>query len=93
MAATKKALAIRATKDSLRAELAEMNNRMLEAARKVPHSVLNGFHQDVTAWKDQAEKAVFGVLHTGPQKATVEMLEALRQQKAQQLQVLEGGAA
>ncbi len=93
MAATKKALAIRAQKNALRAQVAAMNESLKAACSRVPESIVNGSHQVAVAWRDQAEKVVFGTLSIGAKNASTSDLEHLVAVRAQQLQVLQGGAA
>lgn len=92
MAATKKALAIRAQKDALRAQIAAMNENLKAACSRVPRSVVQGSHRAAVAWRDQAEKIVFGTLSVGSKKASTAELEHLVAVRAQQMQVLQGGA-
>ncbi len=93
MAATKKALSIRAQKEAIRAQIAATNEHLIAATKRVPEAVVNGSHQFAVAWRDQAEKVVFGSLSTGTKKATTDNLERLLSAKLQQLQVLRGAAA
>jgi len=77
MAATNTNKLIADQKAAARLEINILNDRLRQAAQRVPQFVLDGSHQATIAWKQQAEAIFYGKLKSGSSKASLRSLRNL----------------